>query len=73
MVPPKKVFKTTYELWHGKVTSTSYLKIWDCDAYVKRETSNNLDLRSQKCIFVVHPKEAIAITSIMKMNLCCIK
>nr|GEV88250.1 hypothetical protein [Tanacetum cinerariifolium] len=28
MVPTKKVEKTPYELWHGKVPNLSYLKVW---------------------------------------------
>nr|GFC80368.1 hypothetical protein [Tanacetum cinerariifolium] len=28
MVPTKKVDKTPYELWHGKVPNLSYLKVW---------------------------------------------
>nr|GFA20991.1 hypothetical protein [Tanacetum cinerariifolium] len=28
MVPTKKVDKTSYELWHGKVLNLSYLKVW---------------------------------------------
>ncbi|GKD93679.1 retrotransposon protein, putative, ty1-copia subclass [Tanacetum coccineum] len=30
MVPIKKVNKTPYEIWHGKVSSLSYLKFWGC-------------------------------------------
>ncbi|GJV96668.1 retrotransposon protein, putative, ty1-copia subclass [Tanacetum coccineum] len=29
MVPTKKVDKTPYELWYGKVLNLSYLKVWD--------------------------------------------
>ncbi|GJS21214.1 retrotransposon protein, putative, ty1-copia subclass [Tanacetum coccineum] len=29
MVPTKKVDKTPYELWYGKVPNLSYLKVWD--------------------------------------------
>ena len=57
MVPTKKVNKTPYELWFGKVPNMSYLRIWGCNAYVKRETSNNLEPRSIRCIFVGYPKE----------------
>ncbi|GKB57565.1 retrotransposon protein, putative, ty1-copia subclass [Tanacetum coccineum] len=34
MVPTKKVDKTPYELWHGKVPNLSYLKVWGCEAHV---------------------------------------
>ena len=52
MVPTKKVSKTPYELWNEKVPSMSYLKILGCEAYVKRETYNKLEPRSQKYIFL---------------------
>ncbi|GJZ74501.1 retrotransposon protein, putative, ty1-copia subclass [Tanacetum coccineum] len=29
MVPTKKVDKTPYELWYGKIPNLSYLKVWD--------------------------------------------
>nr|GEZ57389.1 hypothetical protein [Tanacetum cinerariifolium] len=31
MVPTKKVDKTSYELWFGKVPNLSYLKVWGCE------------------------------------------
>ncbi|GKB70701.1 retrotransposon protein, putative, ty1-copia subclass [Tanacetum coccineum] len=34
MVPTKKVDKTPYELWYGKVPNLSYLKVWGCEALV---------------------------------------
>ncbi|GJT14461.1 retrotransposon protein, putative, ty1-copia subclass [Tanacetum coccineum] len=37
MVPTKKVDKTPYELWYGKVPNLSYLKVWGCEALVKRD------------------------------------
>ena len=35
-VPSKVVEKTTYEIQNGKTPSLSFLKIWGCEAYVKR-------------------------------------
>nr|GFD24934.1 putative polyprotein [Tanacetum cinerariifolium] len=32
MVPTKKVDKTPYEIWHGKVPNLSYLKVCGCEA-----------------------------------------
>ena len=29
----------------------SFMKIWGCEAYVKRQTSTKLEPKSQKCIF----------------------
>ncbi|GKB28771.1 retrotransposon protein, putative, ty1-copia subclass [Tanacetum coccineum] len=57
MVPTKKVDKTPYELWYGKV---SYLKVWGCEALVKQDTPNKLQQRSVKCIFIGYPKETIS-------------
>ncbi|KAJ9561430.1 hypothetical protein OSB04_006590 [Centaurea solstitialis] len=59
MVPTKKVDKTPYEIWHGKVPNLSYLKVWGCEARVKRDTPNKLEPRSIKCIFVGYPKKTM--------------
>nr|GEU94498.1 retrotransposon protein, putative, Ty1-copia subclass [Tanacetum cinerariifolium] len=59
MVSTKKVDKTPYELWHGKVPNLSYLKVWGCEAHVKRHTPDKLQQRSVKCIFVGYHKETI--------------
>ena len=44
-------------MWTGKSPSLSFLKIWGCEAYVKRQVSNKLEPRSDKCLFVGYPKE----------------
>nr|GFA15584.1 retrotransposon protein, putative, Ty1-copia subclass [Tanacetum cinerariifolium] len=59
MVPTKKVDKTPYELWYGKVPNLSYLKVWGCEALVKRDTHEKLQQRSVKCIFIGYPKETM--------------
>ncbi|GKC22744.1 retrotransposon protein, putative, ty1-copia subclass, partial [Tanacetum coccineum] len=59
MVPTKKVNKTPYKMWHGKVPNLSYLKVCGCEALVKRDTPNKLESRSIKCIFVGYPKETM--------------
>ncbi|GKB94582.1 retrotransposon protein, putative, ty1-copia subclass, partial [Tanacetum coccineum] len=59
MVPTKKVYKTPYELWYGKVPNLSHLKVWGCKALVKHDTHDKLQQRSVKCIFVGYPKEII--------------
>nr|GEV82289.1 hypothetical protein [Tanacetum cinerariifolium] len=58
-VPTKKVDKTLYELWHGKVPNLSYLKVWGCEAHVKCHTPDQLQQRSVKCIFVGYLKETM--------------
>ncbi|GJX06814.1 retrotransposon protein, putative, ty1-copia subclass [Tanacetum coccineum] len=57
MVLTKKVDKTPYELWYGKVPNMSYLKVWDYEALVKWDTPDKLQQRSVKCIFIGFPKE----------------
>ncbi|GJS91825.1 retrotransposon protein, putative, ty1-copia subclass [Tanacetum coccineum] len=59
MVLTKKVDKTPYELWFGKVPNLSYLKVWGCEALVKRDTPDKLQQRSVKCIFIGYPKETM--------------
>ncbi|GJZ58937.1 retrotransposon protein, putative, ty1-copia subclass [Tanacetum coccineum] len=59
MVPTKKIDKTPYEMWYGKVPNLSYLKVWGCKALVKRDTPDKLEQRSVKCIFIGYPKETI--------------
>ena len=58
-VPSKSVDKTPYEIWTGKSHSLSFLKVWGCEAYVKRLMSDKLTPKSDKCIFVGYPKETL--------------
>ncbi|GKD90856.1 retrotransposon protein, putative, ty1-copia subclass [Tanacetum coccineum] len=48
MVPNKKVDKTPYELWYGKVPNVSYLKVWGYEALVKQNMPDKLQQRSVK-------------------------
>src|SRR5215216_5869554 len=50
-VPSKSVDKTPHEMWTGKSPSFSFLKIWGCEAFVKRLMSDKLTPKSDKCIF----------------------
>ncbi|GJY44755.1 retrotransposon protein, putative, ty1-copia subclass [Tanacetum coccineum] len=62
MVPTKKVDKTPYEIWHGQAPKLSYLKVWGCEALVKRDTltkPDKLEPKSIKCIFIGYPKETM--------------
>nr|GEY51975.1 hypothetical protein [Tanacetum cinerariifolium] len=43
VVPTKKVEKTPYEVWHGQAPKLSYLKVWGCEALVKRDTLTKPD------------------------------
>ena len=55
--PSKSVETTPYELWFGKKPKMSFLKVWGCDAYVKRLQPDKLEPKADKCIFIGHPKE----------------
>ena len=35
----------------------SFLRIWGCEAHVKRLTSDKLASKTDKCLFVGYPKE----------------
>ncbi|GJT11979.1 retrotransposon protein, putative, ty1-copia subclass [Tanacetum coccineum] len=59
MVPIKKVDKTPSELWYGKFPNLSYLKVWGCEALVKRDTPDKLQQRFVKCIFIGYLKETM--------------
>ncbi|KAJ9560965.1 hypothetical protein OSB04_006125 [Centaurea solstitialis] len=58
-VPTKSVEKTPYEMWTGKKPKFSFLKIWGCEVYVKRPTSEKLKPKSDKCFFVGYPKTTV--------------
>jgi len=55
--PSKAVEKTPYELWTKKPPRLSFLKIWGCEAYVKKLISDKLHPKSDKVYFVGYPKE----------------
>ncbi|PKI70921.1 hypothetical protein CRG98_008654, partial [Punica granatum] len=44
-------------MWYGKRPNMSFLKIWGCETYVKRLSSDKLGPKSDKCYFVGYPKE----------------
>ncbi|KAJ9566613.1 hypothetical protein OSB04_002579 [Centaurea solstitialis] len=58
-VPTKSVEKTPYEIWTGKKPKLSFLKIWGCEAYVKRTVTEKLKPKSDKCIFVGYPNNTL--------------
>ncbi|GKE58230.1 retrovirus-related pol polyprotein from transposon TNT 1-94, partial [Tanacetum coccineum] len=57
MVLTKKVDRMPYEIWHRKSPTLSYLRVWGCEALMKRDTLDKLNSRSIKCIFLGYPKE----------------
>nr|GEV83443.1 hypothetical protein [Tanacetum cinerariifolium]GEW21948.1 hypothetical protein [Tanacetum cinerariifolium] len=48
MVLTKKVKRMPYEIWHGKAPKLSYLRVWGCEALMKRDAPEKLDPRSIK-------------------------
>ncbi|GJR00644.1 retrotransposon protein, putative, ty1-copia subclass [Tanacetum coccineum] len=60
--PTKKVENTPYEVWHRQAPKLSYLKVWGCEALVKRDTltkSDKLEPKSIKCIVIGYLKETM--------------
>ncbi|KAJ9543891.1 LOW QUALITY PROTEIN: hypothetical protein OSB04_023598 [Centaurea solstitialis] len=57
--PTKSIEKTPYELWKGKKPNISFLRIWGCEVYVKRPTSEKLKPKSDKCFFVGYPRTTV--------------
>ncbi|KAL0396230.1 UNVERIFIED_CONTAM: hypothetical protein Scaly_0071400 [Sesamum calycinum] len=49
MVPSKTVTHTSYQIWHGKLLSYKYLKVWGIPAYFKRLVGDRLDSSSSLC------------------------
>ena len=60
--PSKSVETTPCELWFGKKPKLSFLKVWSCDAYVKKFHLDKLKLKSEKYVFIGYPKETIGYT-----------
>ena len=60
--PSKSVETTLYELWFGKKPKFSFLKVWGCDAYVKKFHPDKLKTKSEKYVFIGYPKETIGYT-----------
>ena len=56
-VQSKSVEVTPYEIWTNKKPYLSRMKVWGCPAYVKRTTSDKLEARFDKCLFIEYPKE----------------
>ncbi len=55
--PSKSVETTQSELWFGKKPKLSFLKVWGCDAYVKKFQADKLEPKADKCIFIEYPKQ----------------
>src|SRR3954462_9451175 len=60
--PSKSVETTPYELWFSNKPKLSFLKVWGCDAYVKKLQPDKLEPKSEKCVFIGYPKETVGYT-----------
>ena len=60
--PSKSVETMPYELWFGKKPNLWFLKVWGCDAYVKKLQPDKLEPKSEKCVFIGYPKETVGYT-----------
>src|SRR3954464_5950072 len=60
--PSKSVETTQSELWFGKKPKLSFLKVWDCDAYMKKFHPDKLKPKSEKYFFIGYPKETVGYT-----------
>ena len=64
--PSKSVETTPYELWFGKKPKLSFLKVWGCDAYVKKLQPEKLEPKAEKCVFIGYPKETVGYAFYLK-------
>ena len=60
--PSKSIEMTPYELWFGKKPKLSFLKVWGCNAYVKKIQPDKIERKSEKCVFIGYPKETVGYT-----------
>ena len=66
--PSKSIEMTPYELWFGKKPKLSFLKVWGCDAYVKKHQPDKLEPKSEMCVFIEYPKETVGYTFYLKIQ-----
>ena len=50
------------ELSFGKKPKLTFLKVWDCDAYVKKLQPHKHKTKSENCVFIGYPKETVGYT-----------
>ena len=57
--PSKSIKMTPYDLWFRSKPNLSFLKVWSCDAYMKKFQPDKLEPKSEKCVFIEYPKETV--------------
>ena len=45
-------------MWTGKAPSLAHIKVWGCEAFVRRDTHDKLEPRSERCIFIGYPQKS---------------
>ena len=65
-VPSKSIPKTPFELWTVHKLSLRYIRIWGCQAHVKKAKIDKLESRTELCLFVGYPKERKMVTFIVQ-------
>ena len=60
--PSKSIETTPYELWFSKKPKMLFLKVWGCDAYVKKFHPDKLKPKSERCVFKGYPKVTVGYT-----------
>ena len=60
--PSKSIETTPNELWFGKKPMMLFLKVWGCNAYVKKLQPDKLEPKSEKCVFIGYSKETVGYT-----------
>src|SRR3954471_5089001 len=60
--PSKSVKTTPFEEFRGTKPKLSHLKIWGCEAYVRKLQPDKLESKADKYIFVGYPKETCGYT-----------
>ena len=60
--PSKSIQTTPYELWFSNKPKLSFLKVWSCNAYVKKFQPDKLKPKSEKCVFIEYPNEIVGYT-----------
>ena len=74
--PSKSIETTPYELWFGKKPKLSFLKVWSCDAYVKKFHLDKLKLKIEEICLHRIPKGDIwvhLLSQIQRQDIRCLE
>ena len=63
--PSKSIETTPYELCFRKKPKLSFLKVWGCDAYVKKLQPDKPEPKLEKCVCIGHPNKLLGTPSII--------